>query len=91
MYFYVLDHSYVSGFPTCPGISAELMQLMKIKVNQMNAMARYCILTFDEMSLRKEMRYNASKDIVEGLVHLQDRKPTLANQALVFMIRGISG
>ena len=57
----------------------------------MNAMARYCILTFDEMSLRKEMRYNASKDIVEGLVHLQDRKPTLANQALVFMIRGISG
>jgi hypothetical protein len=43
------------------------------------------------MSLKKELRYDASHDQVDGLVHVQNKKPQVANQALVFMARGLGG
>ena len=66
------------------------MRLLHIKVDQMDAMSRYCILTFDEMSLKKELRYNTQRDEVDGLGHLRERQPKAANQALVYMVRGLA-
>jgi hypothetical protein len=46
--------------------------------------------SFDEMSLRKELKYNAAKDQVDGLVELPEKKPVACNQALVFMLKGLA-
>jgi len=56
----------------------------------MDKTSRFCFITFDEMSLRQEMKYDASKDSVTGLVQLPTKEPQACNQALVFMIKGIT-
>jgi len=51
---------------------------------------RLCAIMFDEMSLKKELSYNKATDLVEGLVELPEKKSDACNQALVFLLRGIT-
>jgi hypothetical protein len=74
----------------CPGIHSSAMQLLGQKVTSMSDISRHCVITFDEMSLRKELRYDAAKDVVEGLVQIPHKEATPCNQALVFMVRGLA-
>ena len=60
-------------------------------MRSLNSMSKYCVVTFDEMSLKKELRYDPGRDEVDGLVHLLDRQSNVCNQALVFMVRGLAG
>jgi hypothetical protein len=66
------------------------MRLLQIKGKSLSPMARVCVVTFDEMSLRKEIKYNEAKDNVSGLVELPDKLPTACNEALVVMARGLA-
>ena len=63
---------------------------MAEKVRSMEPSQRYCAVMFDEMSLRKELRYNAATDSVDGVVDLIRRTNEVCNQALVFMARGLT-
>lgn len=81
---------FVKGIPAEPGINHNLMELITVKAKSLNLLAKYCIITLDEMSLRQEMTYNPSRDEVEGLVDLGQKESAPCNQALVFMARGIA-
>ncbi|CAK1597794.1 unnamed protein product [Parnassius mnemosyne] len=51
---------------------------------------KLCILIFDEMSLKANITYNESKDLVVGFVNNgRETKPEFADHAQVFMIRGL--
>ena len=56
----------------------------------MDNLSKHCVVTFDEMSLRQELKYNPHRDEVDGVVHRTQRQPEVCNQALVFMIRGLA-
>lgn len=72
-----------------PGISQNVLRLLATKVESLPEIGKYCIITFDEMSLKKELKYNSKSDDVTGLVHLGSKQATPCNQALVFMVKGL--
>ena len=82
-------YRYVRALPISPGINPAIINLMKTKVAMMDEPSRYCLVTFDEMALKSEFRYNAASDEVDGLVHLVHPEAKPANQALVFMARSL--
>ena len=65
-------------------------QLLQIKSDAMDEGARYCVVMFDEMSLRMDLDYIRARDTVDGLVELPEKKPVACNEALVFMVRGLT-
>lgn len=50
-----------------------------------------CILSFDEMAIRKHLYYNENLDIIEGYQDHGDhgRSQQIASNALVFMLAGV--
>lgn len=52
---------------------------------------KYCTLVFDEMALQPWLYYNQKLDLVEGFENYgsTERKASVADHALVFMLRGI--
>ncbi|KAH9645946.1 hypothetical protein HF086_011408, partial [Spodoptera exigua] len=77
--------------PLKPGINRHIFKtLMKISDKQTED-DNLCILSFDEMSIRKHLSYNESQDEIQGF---QDhgnhgRNHQIASKALVFMLAGI--
>ncbi|KAB0793229.1 hypothetical protein PPYR_12849 [Photinus pyralis] len=57
----------------------------------MKRLDRYCILMFDEVSLRPGIHYNQKGDFIEGFVDLggNERRALFADHATVFMLKGI--
>ena len=82
--------SFVGSIPASCGFMESVFQLMAEKVKVMEPTHRLCVVVFDEMSLRKELRYNPAADTVDGVVELPDRRNEVCNQALVFMARGLA-
>ena len=74
----------------CPGINTNTFRLLSIKTRSMTDLAKHRIVTFDEMSIKKELKYDPHHDEVDGLVHILERRPTACNQALAFMVRGLA-
>ncbi|XP_063221714.1 transposable element P transposase isoform X2 [Bacillus rossius redtenbacheri] len=74
-----------------PGINMRVMAHLKETVTKLNQKDRYCCLMFDEMSLHPNIQYGESVDRIEGFQDLGNgkQKPTFADHALVFMVRGI--
>jgi hypothetical protein len=57
----------------------------------MDEQNKLCVLLFDEMSLKTNLTYNASLDVIEGYENfgpLGEGTQT-ANSALVFMVKGL--
>ena len=73
-----------------PGVCESLIQLLALKYKCLPEIAKHCVVTWDEMSLKKELKYDAVKDRIDGLVHLSSRQPIPCNQALVYMVGGLA-
>ena len=81
---------FVRCVSTLVGFSDNTFQLLQIKSDAMDEASRYCVLMFDEMSLRMDLEYIRARDTVDGLVELPEKKPVACNEALVFMVRGLT-
>jgi len=74
-----------------PGFVNSYMEQIKIKVNAMDNEQKYCVIAFDEMSIKKYLEYSKYLDVVEGYEDLghKGRNDKVASQALVFIARGL--
>jgi len=73
-----------------PGINAHIIEHLKIIVELLNPMDRYCTIMFDEMALEAGLHYDKHKDCVFGLEDYGHfRQPSFADHVLTFMIRGV--
>lgn len=68
------------------GFSSVMFRLLQLRVKNLSLRDRQCSLVFDEMAVKCYLSYNKHQDKVVGLT--DDGK--MANEALVFMIRGLS-
>lgn len=77
--------------PFEPGLNLHIMKHLKGTVEKLQPHDKYCTLVFDEISLSSGLYYHAGNDKIIGFEDLGDcnRKPKLADHAIVFMVRGI--
>ena len=68
-----------------PGFSEQLMRIVEMRVEELLPSDRQCALVFDEMSLKSQIVFDKHIDKILGYT---DRN-SLANHALVFMVRGL--
>lgn len=72
------------------GVNPKIFELIKEKVKTLPETARYCSLSWDEISLKSQLEYNVTRDEIDGFVDMtMIRKPVFATHSLVFMVRGI--
>ena len=76
-----------------PGFPPKVFELLKERVAIMTERDKFCVVSFDEMSLRAGFSYNITDDQVEGFEDYGSLGKTskAANHALVFMVRGLMG
>lgn len=83
----------VQGVCQTTGFCPEVFDILKEKVNQMNDDEKQCVLTFDEMSIRSSLQYNAKTDTINGYqdeISVRDNHNIkVATDTLVFMAKGI--
>lgn len=86
-------HMWLNNIEVRPGFLPNVFELLKGKVAGMAERDKFCVVSFDEMSLRVGLSYNLSEDSVEGFEDFGSLGKTsrLANHALVFMVRGLIG
>lgn len=80
----------MQAVPVQTEINQNIIKLLATKTAELSDINKHCILTFDEMALKKELRYNSATDKVDGLVELLLPQPIPCNQALVFMVKGLA-
>lgn len=74
-----------------PGFNEFMFKILKLRVPLMSDKAKDCILCIDEMSIKSNLFYNVSRDVVVGFEDLQNKRSTnIATSVLVTMVRGIS-
>ncbi len=72
------------------GIDDEMLDFIKEKVNDLPDIEKYCIVSWDEQSLKANLSYNHNNDDIDGFVDLGFmRRPTFVTHSLAFMVRGI--
>lgn len=74
-----------------PGIQSSIIEKLKAKAKVMSENEKLCALLVDEISIKKEINFNARQDQAEGyedLGHL-GRKGEPATSVLMFYARGI--
>ena len=100
--FYILLHtlfplpsgrtlqSLLNTFPFRTGINT-MFYALRHSLQKMSGKDRYCCLLFDEMSIRENVWFNQKFDCIEGFEDLgsQGRTCSIANHALLFMLRGL--
>lgn len=73
------------------GIDDDMLEFIKEKVKDLPDIEKYCILSWDEQSVKALLEYNHNNDEIEGFVDLGHiRRPTFATHSLAFMVRGIN-
>lgn len=73
-----------------PGFSLIMKHCLSKKVKSFDEISKFCTVVFDEISLKQQLMYNASRDMVVGFEnygHMTSNR--IAGYGLVFMIRGI--
>ncbi|KAF2891805.1 hypothetical protein ILUMI_14368, partial [Ignelater luminosus] len=80
----------LNKLPFMCGINTHVFDHLK-KVAQMKPLDHYCALLFDEVALEPGLQYNRKLDMFEGFEDYggSERKPSFADHALVFMLKGI--
>jgi hypothetical protein len=83
---------WVSRLPNCPGLTQPAIDVIASKVKTMTDNGKQCIISFDEMSLKKHLFYQSNTDELVGLEDYGDGTKTncVATSAIVFMARGVS-
>ena len=67
---------------------------MKEKVETLDITGKQCSLIFDEIKIRKDLKYNSIRDCIDGYVDLGKddfREGKIGSYICVFMVRGIVG
>ena len=74
-----------------PGFTEKIFEALAVKVKSMSDHDRQCTLIFDEIALKSEVTYDASRDKLEGFEDFGSlgQSKYIANYATVFMIRGL--
>ena len=71
-----------------PGFDNTATALLAEKFKNLSEIEKNVVLLFDEMTIRKEWRYNASLDLIDGVDHVGElRKNCFGKQICVFMAR----
>lgn len=83
----------ITGFVNYPGFCYKLLSTLKKVTKSMSDLDKFCVLIFDEMSIKSSLHYNAKTDTIMGFLNYGGKnltnKNVLATHALVFMIRGL--
>ncbi|KFM73110.1 THAP domain-containing protein 9, partial [Stegodyphus mimosarum] len=84
----------ISGIYLEPGFSSAVLQSLRLVVSKLKCHDKYCILSFDEMTLKRGLSYDKKNDRIVGFENYGSySKPTVipqyATHALVFMVRGL--
>ena len=72
------------------GFSETIFELLEVKSKSMTDSERCCVIVFDEMSLKVDLSYDRARDTVDDLVELPQKRAVPCNEALVFMVRGLT-
>ena len=82
---------WISKMPNCTGFTQPSMDVNAAKVKTMSSIAKMCVVSMDETSLKSHLFYECSKDKVIGLEDFGDDTTSnkLATSAIVLMPRGI--
>jgi len=87
---WVRKYQFTEGF--CPNL-LELLKLrvstLKLRVSTLKEENRVCVLMADELSLKRGVEYNASRDTVTGIVAKRDKVYDYVDGALVLMVAGL--
>ncbi|KOB73758.1 Uncharacterized protein OBRU01_10974, partial [Operophtera brumata] len=81
----------LNSMPLTTGINPQVFNALKSMAEKQLDEENICILSFDEMAIRKHLMYNEKLDIIEGY---QDhgnhgRSKEITCKALVFMLTGV--
>lgn len=73
------------------GMETTLTEKLFYKAKTMTPFEKTCVVTFDEISVKRKLDYNRTEDFIEGFEDFGPfgRTDQPANSALVFMIRGM--
>lgn len=73
-----------------PGYNYTIFQQLKNKIERMEDKEKDCALLYDEISIKKDLKYNTHIDEITGFLDYGDeRRLLLGKQICVFMIRGL--
>lgn len=76
----------------CPGLQENVFKILKLKIDHLPEISKYCIFCIDEMSLKSHLFYNITTDKVigfEDIGYSQNTSQLLACNVAVIMIKGI--
>lgn len=59
-------HRFTQNLHLIPGVQSIAFEILKIKVEALPEIHKYCIICFDEMSLKANLFYNSTRDKVIG-------------------------
>lgn len=80
----------LNKIPFPPGINDAILESLKVAVQHMDPLDRYCCLLFDEMSVDAGLTYMSKGDFIEGFEYTAgQRKKEFATYAMTFMVRGL--
>lgn len=84
-----VQHYYIDS-----GLQDNVFQILKIKVDALDEINKYCIICIDEMSLKKHLFYDITRDKIIAFEDINDlqsyKSPILSAQNVaVLMIKGI--
>ena len=75
-----------------PGTENSFMlEKLKEKINTLTTVGKECCLIFDEIRIRKDLKFNTIRDCINGYVDLGNdcRERKLGSYICVFMVRGV--
>ncbi|PNF15446.1 hypothetical protein B7P43_G18115, partial [Cryptotermes secundus] len=83
--------SVLNTVPFRTGVNAHVFHALEQSLHKMSGRDRYCCLMFDEISIRENLHFDQQFDCIEGFEDCgsQGRSCSIANHALLFMIRGL--
>lgn len=84
-----MQHFYID-----PELQDKVFQILKLKVDSLDEINKYCVICIDKMSLKKYLFYNITRDKIigfEDIGYFQSHEcpPLPAQNVAVLMVRGI--
>lgn len=85
-------HLWLQRLSVPAGISCDVLEVLKLRVNDLSPRDRVCSLLIDEVSLKTSLCYDQRLDVVVGFEDMGtgNRNAKLASSSLVFMVRGLA-
>lgn len=87
-------HRFTQSLHLIPGVQCTAFEILKIKIETLQKINKYCVICFDEISLKANLFYNSTRDKVIdfediGLDNIKYNLHLPACNAAVILIRGI--